>query len=102
MVILVIVRCVENMVLNRQRSEMQLNGWTHILKIDCEIVHNQFIKLIKMSNVKNIEQYVAKNIIIELRNQNEEILSLKKELENLRRLADKVGHCSVCYELENV
>ena len=43
-----------------------------------------------MSDVKNIEQYVAKNIIIELRNQNE-------ELKKLRYLASKIEHCSVCY-----
>ena len=43
-----------------------------------------------MSNVKNIEQYVAKNIIIELRRQNE-------ELKKLRYLASTIEHCSVCY-----
>lgn len=57
-------------------------------------------ELLFFNNPKNIQQYVAKLVIIELRKRDEENLSLKKELENLRRLADKVEHCSVCYEPE--
>ena len=50
-----------------------------------------------MTDVKNIEQYVAKIIAIELRKQNEELQKMKEELEKLRYLASKVYHCSVCY-----
>ena len=51
-----------------------------------------------MTDVKNIEQYVAKIIAIELRKQNEELQKMKEELEKLRYLASKVEHCSVCYK----
>ena len=52
-------------------------------------------------NPKNIEQYVGKLILLELRRQNEEILSLKKELAKLKQLADKIEHCSNCYTPES-
>lgn len=48
-------------------------------------------------DVKNIEQYVGKLVIIELRKRDEEILSLEKELTKLKRLADSIEHCSNCY-----